>query len=105
MLEVGRDHWGSSNATPLLRQGHLEHTAQDCVQMDLEYPQGRRLHNLSGQPAPMLSKEVLHVQMKLPGVCFMPIASHSVTWHHQEESGLILLTPSLQILTHTDQIP
>jgi len=54
MVGVGRDLWGSSSPTPLLKQGHLEQAAQDLVQEGFEYLQRRRLHNLSGQPVPGL---------------------------------------------------
>jgi len=43
--EVGRD---------LPKQGHLKPSAQDHVQMASEYSQELRLHNLSGQSAPIL---------------------------------------------------
>ena len=56
-----------SNSLP--KQGHPEQVAQDLVQVGFEYLQSRRLHNLPGQPVPVLrhpqSKEVLpHVQME-----------------------------------------
>jgi len=54
MLGVGRDLCGSSSPTPLPKQGHIQHAAQDLVQADLEYLQRRRLHNLPGQPLPVL---------------------------------------------------
>ena len=44
----------SSNPAPLLKQGHLQQAAQDLVQASLEYLQRRRLHNLPGQPVPVL---------------------------------------------------
>ncbi|XP_068788224.1 uncharacterized protein [Struthio camelus] len=77
--------------------------------MAFEYLQGRRLHYLSGQPVPMLchphSEEVLsQVQVELPVVQFLPIASCPVAGHHGEEAGLILLTLPLQILIHVDEI-
>ena len=67
IVGVGRDLCGSSSPTPLQKQGHLEQAAQDLVQAGLEYLQRRRLHNLPGQPVPVLrhpqSEEVLpHVQ-------------------------------------------
>ena len=78
MVGVGRDLWGSSSPTPLPKQGHLQQAAQDLVQVGLEYFQRRRLHNLPGQPVPMLrhcqSKEVLpHVRTELPMLQFVPI--------------------------------
>ena len=55
MAEVGRDLWRSSAPTTLLKQGHLQLVAQDHVQTAFEYLQGWRIHNLSGQPVPVLS--------------------------------------------------
>jgi len=57
-----------SNTTA--KAGSLQQVAQEGVQMGLEYPH-RRLHNLSGQPVPVLyhpyCKEVLlHVSTELP---------------------------------------
>ncbi|XP_068785779.1 uncharacterized protein [Struthio camelus] len=109
MVEVGRDLWRSSSPNPLLKPGPLEHIAQDRVQAGFEYLQGRRLHYLSGQPAPVLchphSQEVFpHLHKELPVFQCAPVASHPVTGHHGEETGLILSTPPLQILVHIDQI-
>ena len=71
MVGVGGDLCGSSSLTPLPKQGHPEQAAQHRVQAGLEYLQRRRLHNLPGQPVPVLhhpqSEEVLpHVQMEPP---------------------------------------
>jgi len=79
MFRVGRDSCGSSSPTPLPKQGHLQQAAQDLVQEGLEYVQRRRLHNLLGQPVPVLrhpqSEEVLpHIQMELPLLQFVPIS-------------------------------
>jgi len=70
MFRVGRDLCGSSSPTPLPKQGHLQQPVEDLVQVGLEYLQRRRLHNLPGQPVPVLRRpqreEVLpHVQMEL----------------------------------------
>jgi len=70
MVGVGRDLWGSPSSTSLPKQGHLDQVAQDLVQVGFEYLQRRRLHNLPGQPVPVLhhpqSKEVLPcLQMEL----------------------------------------
>jgi len=54
MVGVGRDLCGSSSPTPLPKQGHLQQAAQGLVQAGLEYLQRRRLHNLPGQPVPVL---------------------------------------------------
>jgi len=87
MVGVGRDLCGSSSPTPVLKQDHLEQAAQDHVWVGLEYLQRRRLHNLSGQPVPVLRhpqrEEVLpHVQTELPVPQFVPIAPCPVTRHH-----------------------
>jgi len=110
MLGVARDLCGSSSPTALPKQGHLEQAAQDLVQVGLEYLQRRRLHNLPGQPVPMLRhpqrEEVLpHVQMELPVLQFVPAAPCPVTGHHCKEFGPILLTPTLQIFISIYKVP
>lgn len=45
---------GSSGPNPLLEQGHLEPFVQDCVRMAFEYLQAWRVHDLPGQPVPVL---------------------------------------------------
>ena len=87
MFGVGRDLCGSSSPTPLPKQGHLQQAAQDVVQAALGYLQRRRLHNLPGQPVPVLrhpqSEEVLpHVQTELPPLQFVPVAPCPVAGHH-----------------------
>jgi len=87
MVGVGRDLCGSSSPTLLPKQGHLQQAAEDVVQADLEYLQRRRLHNLPGQPVPVLChsqrEEVLpHVQMELPVPQFVPIAPCPIAGHH-----------------------
>jgi len=86
MVGVGRDLCGSSTPTPLLKQGRLEQAAQDLVQADLEHLQRRRIHNLPGEPVPVLchpQSEVLpHVQTELPRLQFVPIAPCPVTGHY-----------------------
>jgi len=64
-LGAGRDFCGSSSPTPLLKQGYLEQAAWDVVQMGLEYLQRRRLHNLSGQPVPVLSQKISRLSQLL----------------------------------------
>jgi len=83
MLGVGRDLCGSSSPTPLPKQGHLEQARQDLVQAGFEY-----LHNLPGQPVPVLChpqrEEVLpHVQVELPVLQFMPVAPCPVNFLEQ----------------------
>lgn len=46
----------SGGPTPLLELDHLEPPAQKYVQMAFQYLLGRRLHNPSGQPVPVLSQ-------------------------------------------------
>ena len=86
IVGVGRDLCGSSSPTLLPKQGHLHQAAQDHVQAGLEYLQRRRLHNLPGQPGPELhhpqrEEVVLHVQLELPLLQFVPIAPCPVTGH------------------------
>jgi len=84
MFGVGRDLCGSSSPTLLPKQGHLQQAAEDLVLVGLEYLQRKRLHNLPGQPVPVLRhpqrEEILpHVQMELPVLQFVPIAP-LLTW-------------------------
>ena len=93
MLGVGRDLCGSPSPTLLPKQGHLQQAAQDLVQVGLEYLHRRRIHNLSGQPVPVLrhpqSEEVLpHVQTELPLLQFVPVAPCPVARHHWKESNI-----------------
>lgn len=81
MVEVGRDVCRSPGPTPLLKQGHLGPSDQDRVQTASKYLQGWRLHNLPGQPAPVLhhphSKKVfLYVQMEQFVTVKMADATH-----------------------------
>jgi len=87
MAGVGRDLCGSSSPTLLLKQGLLQQAADDLVQAGPEYLQRRRIHNLPGQPVPVLHhlqrEEVLpHVQTELPMLQFVPVAPCPVTGHH-----------------------
>ena len=87
MVGVGRDLSGSSSTTLLPKQGHLQQAAQDLVQAGLESSPERRIHNLPGQPVPVLRhsqrEEVLpDVQTELPVPQFVPIAPCPVTGHH-----------------------
>jgi len=80
MFGVGSDLCGSSSPNPLPKQGHLEQAAQDYVQTVVEYLQRGRVHNLPGQPVPVLhhpqSEEVLpHVQTDLPRLRFVPLCT------------------------------
>jgi len=89
----------SSGPTTLLKQGHLEQVAKDGVQMTFEYLQGQMVHNLSGQPIPLLiyphSEEVFpNVKMGPPVFQCVPTTSCPVTGHHWKGSGYIFCTPS-----------
>ena len=55
MLGAGRGLCGSSSPTLPPKLSHLQQAAVDLVQVGLEYLQRRRLHNLPGQPVPVLS--------------------------------------------------
>ena len=84
MVGLGRDLCGSSSPTLLPKQGYLEQVVQDLVHVGLQYLQRRRLHNLPGQPVPVLRhpqrEEVLpRVQMELPVLQFVPVAPCPVT--------------------------
>lgn len=71
MIKVGRDLWGSSGSTPLLRQGHLGQIAQDRVQMAFDFLQWWRLHNPFAEgcvPALRMGKASLTFRGTLP--CF-----------------------------------
>ena len=86
MVEVGSDLWRSSGPTPLLEQGHVEQVAQACVHMAFKYLQEWRLHNLPGQPVPVLghphSEKVLpDVQRKPPEFQCVPTASSPGSGH------------------------
>ena len=65
MVGVGRDLCGSSSPTLLPKQGHLQQAAQDLVQAGREYLQRRRLHNLPGQPVPVLRHPQREVEQLL----------------------------------------
>jgi len=110
MVGVGRNLWRSSSPTPLLKQGHLKQVSQDLVQAGFEYLQRRRLHNLPGQPVPVLchpqSKVFLsRVQTELPMLQFMPVAPCPVAGHHWKGFRPILLTPTLKIFIGIYKIP
>jgi len=80
MVEVGEDLWRSSAPTPLCKQGHLEPVVQDRVQMAFENLQRWRLHNLFGQPVPLLghphsTQAFLDVQSERPVFPSAPMAS------------------------------
>jgi len=87
MVGVGRDLCGTSSPTLLLKKGHLQQAEQDLVQVGLEYLQRRRLHNLPGQPVPVLHhpqrEEILpHVQTELPVLQFVPVTPCLVSGHY-----------------------
>jgi len=76
-----------TQSNPLPKQGHPEQAAQELVQVGLEYLQRRRLHNLPGQPGPVLChpqrEEVLpHLQLELRVLQFVPVSPCPVAGHH-----------------------
>ena len=103
LVEVGRDLWRSLCPTPLLKQGHLDTVAQDHVQMGSEYLQGWRLHNISGQPIPVLchlhSKKVFRRHLLCFSVCPSPLV---LSLHHWKEPGSNLFTLPSSISVHWD---
>ena len=103
-VEVGSDLWSASGPTPLLRQGHLDPVAQDCVQMAFEYLQGRSLCILLGQPIPALrhrcSQRVFPDVHRDPPVSqCVPVTPCPVTGRYWKEPGSVLFVPSLQVST------
>lgn len=81
-------------------RAQAEHTAQDCLHIVLEYLQ-------QGQSVPVLSQ--LHSEVwSSAGISvhqLLPVVSCAIVQHHWEEPGSIILAPSLQILTDTDEVP
>ncbi|XP_074958280.1 A-type potassium channel modulatory protein KCNIP1 isoform X1 [Phalacrocorax aristotelis] len=74
MVGVGRDFWRSSHPIPLLEQAHLEQGAQEHIQVGFDCLQGRRLHNLSGQPVPLLChpQDKIEDELEMTTVCHRP---------------------------------
>ena len=67
--------------SPLLKQDQLERDSQYRIQLGFEYFHGWRLHNLSGQPVPVInhppSREVFYcIEMEGPVLQFLPIVCH-----------------------------
>jgi len=76
MLEIGRNFWTPPGPTELLKQGTLQHIAQDHVQAAFEYLQEWRLHHLSGQPVlshPHSRKVFADLHIELPVFQFVPL--------------------------------
>ena len=72
---------------PPAKAGSLHQVAQVGVQARLEYLQRRRLHNLPGQPVPVLRhphrEEVLtHIRAKLPVLQLMSVSPRPVSTYH-----------------------
>lgn len=69
-LRLAGTSGGPLTQPTLFKLGYLELVAQDHIQMAFEYPQWWRVHNISGQPVPMIDqspsqwKSVSCVQMK-----------------------------------------
>lgn len=96
-VEAGRDHWGSSSPTSLLKQGHPGHITQDCLQTALEHLQGKRLHNLSRQPISVLSHPHSKKSSSLGRTPCILVYAHCLLLYCLAPPRPILLTPSLQI--------
>lgn len=57
MVEVGRDLGRLCSQEFLLKEGHLELIADDCVQVGFVYLHRRRPQNFSGQPQTVTIKK------------------------------------------------
>ena len=72
---------GGSEVGKNLKQGHLQQSAQGCVQAGFEHLQGWSLHSLSGQP-------VLSTQSPLRSKKFIPV--HGWTFFYCSLCPLLL---------------
>jgi len=104
MVEVGRVFWRSSGPRALLKQIHLGLVAHNHTQTDFEDLQEERLHNITGQPVPLLghpqTKKVF-TDVQMAHTVFVPTASGPVTGHHQKRAWFCLLRILLSdICTH-----
>lgn len=91
-VDVGRDFWRSSCPSLQHKQGHLDFVAKDHIQMAFEYLQCVRLHNVPGQPVPVLSlphweKVVSDVQRETPVFQFVSFSPGPITGYHWKEPG------------------
>lgn len=81
MVEGWKGPLGVIRSNSMLKQGYLEHIAQDHVQEAFDDLQGERLHHLSGQSVPVLS--YLHSTKVLPGAQREPLVCRFVpTGYH-----------------------
>ena len=74
-------------SSPLIEQAHAEQEAQEHLQAGFEWLQGRRLHNLPGQPVPLLwhphrKEGFSHIEVELPVFQLVPIVSWPVIGHY-----------------------
>jgi len=108
MVEAGKDRLNSFNPNSCFKQGHLDHIAQDHIQVGFEYLQERWVHSLSRHLVPVLcnsqSKGFSHVQMELCVFQFEAVISYPAARHHRKQPGLIVLIPSLKIFLHINKI-
>ena len=100
---------GVPQPSPLPKQGHPEQAAQDHIHGGFEYLQRRRLHNLPGQPGPVLlfSLEKRRLRGDLRNAPSEKGASSLIsfeagTWRSQVTSGL-LASPLCRDLTVSSQ--
>ena len=108
--QVGRGLLRSRGLPLQLKHGHLELVAQVCIQLGFAYLQGWRLHNLSGQPVPVLghphSKRVFpDVQREPPVFQCVSIGSGPVTGHCRKEPGSVFFIPSCQVFIYINKFP
>ena len=92
VVEVVRSHnlrrrSGIIQSTFCFRYSHLEHIAQDHIQVGFEYHQ-MRLHNLSEQLAPVLSH---------------PHSLPSSSWYHPLSNLYVLIISPLSLLLQAKQ--
>lgn len=97
---------GATWSNPLLKHGHSEQIAQVAFEDLQEW----RLHNLSGQPVPVLhhmhSREVPPgIQREPPVFQFVPTVSCPGIGQHCKESVSVLFAPFLQVFLDISEIP
>lgn len=87
-------------SNPLLEREFLELVSQDHTQPAFEWVQGWRLHNLWGQPVPIVQspphceKVFPDVQREPPVFLFVAIVPCPATVHHWKESGFLYTLPT-----------
>jgi len=86
MVGAERDLCGSSSPTPLLKQGHLQQAAQDCVQVGLEYLQKKEstksLGNLFQGCVTLRMKKFFLSSDRIAMLQFVPVVPCPIAGHH-----------------------